>query len=151
MTSQDHAFPQMMPPRVHGHPVSQPGSPRHANIMLEGSGRTPRLAQLGSIQSVGPLYWLIETSEHLRCYVSCVSMSTQHFDITSLYLSTTICHLFSPYLSYVRQPWPFSVVPSVVAIVDTGTDSVQLWCIFWSTLCCFEPEAVCMMCTELLI
>ena len=33
---QDHAFPQMSPPRVHGHPVSQPMYPRHASITLEG-------------------------------------------------------------------------------------------------------------------
>ena len=36
MRQHDHAFPQMSPLRVHGHPASQTCSTRRASLMLEG-------------------------------------------------------------------------------------------------------------------
>ena len=71
MRSQDPAFPQMSPPRVHGHPVSQPQFPRHANFKLEGSGRTPGTDRLGGIRVVGSLHLPFGPLEHLRSWTRC--------------------------------------------------------------------------------
>ena len=65
MWHQGHGFPQMSAPRVHGQPVSQTGSTRHANFTLENLGRTLRTTEPGGIRAVGPLYSLLGPPEHL--------------------------------------------------------------------------------------